>query len=364
MAIRCVRLAVALLGVGLASQQLCAQPAAPPAGQMIEWPVYGGSLTSQFYSPLDQINASNVKDLKVAWRWFAGNFGPNPEMKSETTPLMIGGVLYATAGATRNVVAIDAASGETLWVWRPNEGERFLQGPRRTSGRGVSYWSDGVDDKRVFVVTPGFFLWALDATTGLPKREFGEAGTVDLRVGLRGLKPDVEAGSSSPAIVVGDVVIVGPAGGVGARMKSKAQAKLDVRGFDARSGKLLWTFHTIPEKGELGYDTWLTPGSAEYTGNAGVWGPMAADPALGMVYLPVEGATSDLYGGERPGNNLFANSRQSDLADPARREGQRSSRESRRAAHEASVRLRVQSRDRRAAVADRGAAGAEVRRAR
>jgi quinoprotein glucose dehydrogenase len=308
MAIRCVRLAAALLGVGLASQQLCAQPAAPPAGKMVEWPVYGGSLTSQFYSPLDQINASNVKDLKVAWRWFAGNFGPNPEMKSETTPLMIGGVLYATAGATRNVVAIDAASGETLWVWRPDEGERFLQGPRRTSGRGVSYWSDGADDKRVFVVTPGFFLWALDATTGLPKREFGEAGTVDLRVGLRGLKPDVEAGSSSPAIVVGDVVVVGPAGGVGARMKSKAQAKLDVRGFDARSGKLLWTFHTIPEKGELGYDTWLTPGSAEYTGNAGVWGPMAADPVLGMVYLPVEGATSDLYGGERPGNNLFANS--------------------------------------------------------
>ncbi|HET7133020.1 MAG TPA: PQQ-binding-like beta-propeller repeat protein, partial [Gammaproteobacteria bacterium] len=309
MGIRCVQLAAVLLGAGLASQPLFAQPAAAPAaGTMVEWPVYGGNLASQFYSPLDQINASNVKDLKVAWRWYAGNFGPNPELKSETTPLMIGGVLYATAGATRNVVAIDAASGETLWVWRPNEGERFLQGPRKMSGRGVAYWNDGAEDQRVFVVTPGFFLWALDASTGRPKREFGEAGSVDLRVGLRGLKPDVEAGSSSPAIVVGDVVVVGPAGGIGARMKSKAQAKLDVRGFDVRSGKLLWTFHTIPEKGELGYDTWLTPGSAEYTGNAGVWGPMAADPALGMVYLPVEGATSDLYGGERPGNNLFANS--------------------------------------------------------
>jgi quinoprotein glucose dehydrogenase len=308
MAIRCIRLAAALLGAGLASQPLFAQSAAPAAGTMVEWPVYGGNLASQFYSPLDQINASNVKDLKVAWRWYAGNFGPNPELKSETTPLMIGGVLYATAGATRNVVAIDAASGETLWVWRPNEGERFLQGPRKMSGRGVAYWNDGAEDQRVFVVTPGYFHWALDASTGRPKREFGEAGSVDLRVGLRGLKPDVEAGSSSPAIVVGDVVVVGPAGGIGARMKSKAQAKLDVRGFDVRTGKLLWTFHTIPEKGELGYDTWLTPGSAEYTGNAGVWGPMAADPALGMVYLPVEGATSDLYGGERPGNNLFANS--------------------------------------------------------
>jgi quinoprotein glucose dehydrogenase len=100
-------------------------------GATVEWPVYGGSLASQFYSPLDQINARNVKDLRIAWRWYAGNFGPNPEQKSETTPLMIDGVLYATAGVTRNVAAIDAASGETLWVWRPNEGERFLQAPRR-----------------------------------------------------------------------------------------------------------------------------------------------------------------------------------------------------------------------------------------
>jgi glucose dehydrogenase len=285
-----------------------AQAAPAHDGGFAEWPVYGGSLASQFYSPLEQINKSNVKDLKVAWRWYAGNYGPNPELKSETTPLMIGGVLYATAGQTRNVVAIDAKSGETLWVWRPNEGDRFLAGPRKTSGRGVAFWSDGGDDKRVFAVTPGFFLWSLDASTGLPKREFGEAGVVDLRRGLRGPMDNVEAGSSSPAIVVGDVVIVGPAGGVGARPNSKTQVKLDVRGFDARSGKLLWTFHTIPEKGEVGYDTWLTPGSAEYTGNAGVWAPMAADLELGLVYLPVEGATSDLYGGERPGNNLFANS--------------------------------------------------------
>jgi glucose dehydrogenase len=274
---------------------------------LVEWPVYGGNLASQFYSPLDQIDASNVKDLAVAWSWHAGNFGPNPELKSETTPLMIGGVLYATAGVTRNVAAIDAATGETLWVWRPNEGERFRQAPRKISGRGVSYWSDGADDSRIFVVTPGFFLWSLDATTGLPKREFGEAGFVDLRVGLRGPEDNVEAGSTSPALVVGDVVIVGPAGGIGARPNSKTQVKLDVRGFDARTGALLWTFHTIPEKGEFGYDTWLTPGSAEYTGNAGVWAPMAADPELGLVYLPVEGPTSDLYGGERAGNNLFGN---------------------------------------------------------
>ena len=277
-------------------------------GRMVEWPVYGGSLAAQHYSPLEQINASNVKDLAIAWRWYGGNFGPTPEMKSETTPLMIGGVLYATAGATRNVIALDAGSGETLWIWRPNDGERFRTAPRRTSGRGVSYWSDGGDDRRVFTVTPGFYLVSLDAETGLPKREFGEAGIVDLRRGLRGPMDNVEAGSSSPPLVVGDVIVVGPAGGVGARPNAKTQVKLDVRGFDARTGRLLWTFHTIPERGEFGYDTWLTPGSAEYTGNGGAWGPLSADPELGLVYLPVEGATSDMYGGERHGNNLFANS--------------------------------------------------------
>ncbi len=281
--------------------------AAAQEGRTVEWPVYGGSLAAQHYSPLEQIDASNVKDLKVAWRWHAGNFGPTPEMKSETTPLMIGGVLYATAGATRNVVAIDAGSGETRWIWRPSDGERFRTAPRRTSGRGVAYWQSD-DERRVLTVTPGFYLWALDADTGLPIREFGEAGVVDLRRGLRGPKDNVEAGSSSPPLVVGAVVVVGPAGGVGARPNAKAQVKLDVRGFDVRSGRLLWTFHTIPEKGEVGYDTWLTPGSAEYTGNAGVWGPMAADPELGLVYLPVEGATSDMYGGERHGDNLFGNS--------------------------------------------------------
>jgi glucose dehydrogenase len=298
------RQAAALCGV-LGSALLGS--ASAQEGRTVEWPVYGGSLAAQHYSPLDQINAQNVKDLKIAWRWYAGNFGPSPEMKSETTPLMIDGALYATAGATRNVVAIDAGSGETLWVWRPSDGERFRTAPRRTSGRGVSFWQSE-DDRRVLTVTPGFYLWALDADTGLPVREFGEAGVVDLRNGLRGPTDNVEAGSSSPPLVVGDVVIVGPAGGVGARPNAKTQVKLDVRAFDVRTGRLLWTFHTIPEKGEFGYDTWLTPGSAEYTGNAGVWGPMSADPELGIVYLPVEGATSDMYGGERPGDNLFGNS--------------------------------------------------------
>ena len=276
-------------------------------GPVAEWPVYGGSLAAQHYSPLDQIDAGNVAALGVVWRWSAQNFGPRPEQRSETTPLMIGGVLYATAGVTRNVVAIDAATGETLWVWRPNEGERFTNAPRQISGRGVAYWSDGEGDARILTVTPGFHLVALDAATGLPKREFGEAGVVDMFRWLRGPAGNVEIGSTSPPIVVGDVVVVGPAHGVGARPNSKAQTKGDVRGFDVRTGELLWTFRTIPLPGEFGYDTWLE-GSAEYTGNAGVWAPMAADPGLGMVYLPVEMPTSDMYGGERPGDNLFGNS--------------------------------------------------------
>jgi glucose dehydrogenase len=157
-------------------------------------------------------------------------------------------------------------------------------------------------------VTPGFFLVALDPDTGRPVPGFGENGVVDLMVGLRGeVNEKSSIGNSSPAIVVGDVVIVGPAHEVGMRPPSKANLKGDVRGYDVRTGKLLWTFHTIPARGEPGYETWLN-GSAEYTGNAGVWAPMAADAELGYVYLPVEEPTSDRYGGERPGNNLYGNS--------------------------------------------------------
>ena len=282
-----------------------AQGPSQDAGPLVEWPVYGGTLQSQHYSPLSQIDADNVGELRIAWRWFAGNFGPRPEARSETTPLMIDGVLYATAGITRNVVAIDALSGETLWVWRPDEGERFDASPRKLSGRGVAWWRDG-DDARIFVVTPGFTLVALDADSGLPVSRFGEAGFVDMQRLLRGPE-SVEITSTSPPLVVGDVIVVGPAHGVGARPDSKERTKGDVRGFDARTGELLWTFKTIPEAGEFGADTWLA-GSAGYTGNAGAWAPLTADPELGIVYLPVEAPTSDMYGGERPGDNLFGNS--------------------------------------------------------
>ena len=284
-------------------------PSASAARADVEWPYYAGSLSSQRYSPLDQINRDNVGKLEIAWRFQTGNYGPKPEARNEATPLVIGGVLYTTVGVTRNVVAIDPKTGETLWAYRPNDGEdRYKAAPRKTSGRGLSYWTDHAGNERLFVVTPGFYLVALDPSTGRQAPGFGENGVVDLMVGVRGQVTDkTSIGNSSPSLVIGDVVIVGPAHDVGMRPPAKTNLKGDVRGFDVHSGKLLWTFHTIPAKGEKGYETWLD-GSAETASNAGVWAPMSADPELGYVYLPVEAPLADTYGGHRPGNNLYGNS--------------------------------------------------------
>jgi glucose dehydrogenase len=287
-----------------------AAPSAPAAARegYAEWPAYGGNRMGQRYSPLDIIDRDNAADLTVAWRFAMGNFGPRPEQRSEMTPLMVDGVLYATAGATRNVVAIDPQDGELLWMWRPDDGDRYATAARKNSGRGLSYWTDGRGGDRLFVVTPGFYLVALDPDTGRQMPGFGENGIVDLMVGLRGdVNEKSSIGNSSPAIVVGDTVIVGPAHLPAGRPPSKANIKGDVRGYDVRTGRLLWTFHTIPAPGEPGYETWLD-GSAEYTGNAGVWARMSADEELGLVYLPVEAPLSDFYGGERPGNNLYGSS--------------------------------------------------------
>ena len=284
-------------------------PSANAGRADVEWPYYAGNLSSQRYSSLDQINRDNVGKLEIAWRFQTGNYGPKPEARNEATPLMIGGVLYTTVGVTRNVVAIDPKTGETLWAYRPNDGEdRYKAAPRKTSGRGLSYWTDHAGNERLFVVTPGFYLVALDPSTGRQAPGFGENGVVDLMVGVRGQVTDkTSIGNSSPSLVIGDVVIVGPAHDVGMRPPAKTNLKGDVRGFDVHSGKLLWTFHTIPAKGEKGYETWLD-GSAETASNAGVWAPMSADPDLGYVYLPVEAPLADTYGGHRPGNNLYGNS--------------------------------------------------------
>jgi len=275
-----------------------------------EWPSYAADLAGTRYRPLDQINASNFNDLEIAWRIKTDNFGNRPEYKLEGTPLMVNNVLYATAGSRRAVIALDAATGELLWVHGEHEGTRGGAAPRQLSGRGLAYWSDGKEE-RIFYVTPGYRLICLNAETGLPLASFGNGGVLDLKLNDdQTIFPDLttgEIGIQSAPVVAKDTVIVGAAFREGMTPKSMKNNKGYVRGFDVRTGKRLWIFHTIPKKGEFGYDTWLND-SAEYTGNTGVWTQITVDEQLGLVYLPVESPTSDYYGGHRPGNNLFGES--------------------------------------------------------
>jgi len=283
-------------------------PAAPAGPQSVEWRAYGAVEGSTRYSPLDQITRDNVGKLQVAWTWRFDNYGTATEtLNTETTPIMVNGVLYFTAGPRRTVVAAHAGTGETLWTWRPNEGARFDQAARKVH-RGVAYWTDGTDE-RIVVVTPGFQLVSLDAKTGAPVARFGQNGIVDLFTQLDnqgGLDPMGKIGNSSPPVISNDVVVIGPALTPGGRV-NRANVKGDVMAFDVRTGKKLWTFHTIPRKGEPGHETWMNS-SADYTGNAGVWGPFSADPQRGYVYLNIEAATNDAYGGHRQGNNLYSSS--------------------------------------------------------
>ena len=272
-----------------------------------EWHHYGGDLGATRYSALDQIGPGNAAQLEIAWRWKAANFGPAPEFNYRATPLMADGVLYVTAGYRRTVAAIDAGTGETLWTFRLDEGERSA--PRRNSGRGVAYWAPPSGPPCVFFVTPGFRLVALDAASGRPAAGFGDDGVVDLRQGLVE-DADLESapvGSSSPPVVAKGVVVVGSALPSGAAPPSPRMPKGHVRGYDAATGEHRWTFRTIPRPGDPGHDTW-EDGSWDYTGNAAVWAPFSADAAMGLVYLPVEAGTGDYYGGHRPGDNLFSQS--------------------------------------------------------
>jgi quinoprotein glucose dehydrogenase len=296
---------------GLASAQ--------PAAKDTEWPSYNADVRGSRYRPLDQINASNFNKLEVAWRFKTDSIGNRPEYKLEGTPLMVNGVVYAAAGSRRAAIALDGVTGELLWVHGEHEGARGGAAPRQLSGRGLAYWSDGKQE-RIFYITPGFRLIGLDAKTGALIPTFGKNGVVDLKLdddqtisawNDKGeWVPDLvhgEIGIQSAPVVAKDTILVGAAFREGMTPKSMRNNKGYARGFDVRTGKRLWIFHTIPMKGEAGYDTWLN-GSAEYTGNTGVWAQMSVDEELGLVYLPVESPTGDYYGGHRPGNNLFGES--------------------------------------------------------
>ena len=294
----------------LCSLMLLWIPAVTPAqwhAKDTEWPTYTADLAGTRYRPLDQINASNFNDLEIAWRIKTDNFGNRPEYKLEGTPLMINGVLYATAGSRRAAIALDAATGELLWIHGEQEGARGGAAPRQLSGRGLAYWSDGKEE-RIFYVTPGYKLICLDAKTGMRIATFGNKGELDLKQDDdQQILPDLttgEIGIQSAPVVAKDTVIIGAAFREGMTPKSMRNNKGYVRGFNVRTGKRLWIFHTIPKKGEFGYDTWQN-GSAEYTGNTGVWTQITIDEQLGLVYLPVESPTNDFYGGHRQGNNLF-----------------------------------------------------------
>ena len=310
--------------------------------------MFGADAGATRYSPLDQIHSGNVGDLEVVWRWSARNYGtPPPSGRMQVSPLVIDGILYTTAGNQRSVVAIEAATGETLWIWRPGENERrwgdIIEPVARSSGRGVSYWTDGAGDDRIFVVTPSYQLVALEARTGKPVEEFGVAGVVDMMDDLRwDQRPAAEragrVANTSPPAILGNVIVSSISmhtGSVPTRASPNEVWPMNVPGdvvaYDARSGRALWRFNTVPEDGEYGVETWqradellwdvqtgthdwvrqypeLLDASWKYTGNVGHWAPVTADEELGLFYVPTETPTNDYFGGYRPGDNLFGNS--------------------------------------------------------
>jgi quinoprotein glucose dehydrogenase len=303
--VRGVMFGAAALGAVLYAMSGASGQAGATSG---EWRAYAADIASTRYSPLDQVNAGNFDSLEVAWRFKTDNLGPRPEFQHEGTPIMVNGVLYATAGSRRAVVALDPTTGEQLWVHSEREGARASASPRQLSGRGLAYWTDGREE-RILYVTVGYQLVALDARTGNRIASFGRNGIVDLKLeNDQIIDPNGgDIGLHSTPLVAKNVVVIGAAFSTGANPKSARNTKGHIRGFDVKTGKRLWIFHTIPQPGEFGNDTWQKD-SWSYTGNTGSWAQMSADEELNLAYLPIESPTGDYYGANRPGANLFAES--------------------------------------------------------
>ena len=341
-------IAIALTLTGPAEAQ---QPAAARGNVPGEWRVWGADHWSTRYSPLDQINASNFDSLKLAWQWNAGAFGSDEYYR--TTPLYANGRLFTVATTRRVALALDPATGETLWMWRLDEGIRWQKAPRQFAGRGLAYWTDGREE-RVVVVTPGYHMASLDARTGRPDPRFGKDGVVDLMEGLGlplvplavddsgslvisdaaparrarpgetwdpvtrtgadgtiGIDPALgQIANSSPAIIVNDVIIVGNSSIHGYYPIRVRNIPGYIRGFDIRTGRQLWTFNLVPQPGEFGAETWKNGSKigTEGVGKNDAWATYSADAELGLVYIPVGMPLMDEYGGHRPGDNLFGNS--------------------------------------------------------
>ena len=311
-----------LLGGALLANPLsiASQSRGNPEG---EWRYWGADAWSTRSSPLDQIDGSNFRDLEVAWVWRADNFGPTVDFIYRATPIYADQMLFTVAGRSRTAVAIDPATGETIWTYREPHTTRWERSSRQSHGKGVAYHE--IDGRGViYLVTAAFFLHALDAETGLPIEGFGDAvplegfgeyGTVDMLADLNHpFDPDYGIPDSigyitnaSPPIVVNGVVVVGNSNLAGRLETRRENVPGDILAYDARTGEHLWTFNVIPRPGEFGHDTWEND-AWEWSGNINTWPPLSADPERGIVYVTTDTPTKDFFGGHRPGDNLFGNS--------------------------------------------------------
>ncbi len=292
------------IGTGIAAVILALAQVPQPAG---DWPVYAADAGATHYSPLADVNRENVGRLAVAWEWSPGeanlpDVGTRPG-NFQNTPLMIDGALYVSTPYNR-VVALDPDTGREIWSFDP-KATADGQPPNGTGfvHRGVAAWRDG-ERLRIFLASR-YRLISLDARTGEPVSSFGANGTVDLTDGLRWEFDKRHYTNTSPPVVYQDLVIVG--NGVGDRLMYRNDPPGDVRAFDARTGKLVWSFYTVPLPGTPGHETWGLE-SWRFTGHTNVWAPMALDEERGLVYLPVSTPSNDYYGGRRPGANIFAES--------------------------------------------------------
>ena len=289
-----------------------------------EWRYQSADAWGTRYSPLDQINENNFGDLEVAWVWRGDNYSPHPYYLSRSTPSYIDGILYTVAGYRRTVAAIDPTTGETLWMYREPTTRRWEESMRASYGKGVGYAE--IDGRGIiYIITPAFFLHALDAKTGehlegfgkpVPIEGFPSTGVVDLLADL-GHEYDVYEGipmttgyitSSSPPIVVNGTVVVGNSHEQGYSQSRIENVPGDVLGYDARTGEHKWKFNVIPQtESEFGFDTWEND-AWDWTGDVSSWAPLSADLERGLVYIPTNAPTIDYYGGFRPGDNLFGTS--------------------------------------------------------
>ena len=405
---RWLRLLFACTLAGAVPAPAAAQADGVPAG---EWRYIGGDAGHTRYSGLDQITAGNFEDLEVAWVWRGDNFGPGVLGVSRATPIYVDGVLYTVAGERRTVAALDPATGETLWTYREPHTTRFDRGMRNGYGKGVAYAE--VDGRGViYIISPAFFLHALDARTGRPLENWGRAVPLPgfPRSGVVDLLPDLIAGwgpweswdgaydpdfgiprelgfitSSSPPIVVNGVVVVGNSAEQGYHQTRIENVPGDIMGYDARTGEHLWKFHVIPRPGEFGHDTWEND-AWQWTGDVSSWAPLSADPRARPGLRADQSADHRLLrrlpagrrpvrherhrpgrAGGRAGVALPDRAprrlelRQPDGAGDAERDRGRPAAGDRRADHQAGVGVHVRPGDGRADLADRGAAGAAVR---